>query len=159
MQADGKVIVLGDFTDAGGVTGPDKIMRLNADGTVRNITITKPSGHAVLDDAARRIVELAAPFPPFPPEIRAEVDVLRERAARGAEVLVRALELLIDRRERGREEAEEPELVRLKTRFPVISMTLYGDVARGYLYDLADDVKRRMLALPRFAIKVLAERP
>ncbi len=34
------------------------------------------------------------------------------------------------------EEAEEPELIRLKARFPVISMTLYGDVARGYLYDL-----------------------
>jgi multidrug efflux pump subunit AcrB len=49
------------------------------------------------------------------------------------------------------EEAEEPELMRLKTRFPVISMTLYGDVARGYLYDLADDVKRRMLALPGVA--------
>jgi multidrug efflux pump subunit AcrB len=49
------------------------------------------------------------------------------------------------------EEAEEPELVRLKARFPVISMTLYGDVARGYLYDLADDVKRRMLALPGVA--------
>jgi multidrug efflux pump subunit AcrB len=49
------------------------------------------------------------------------------------------------------EEAEEPELLRLKARFPVISMTLYGDVARGYLYDLADDVKRRMLALPGVA--------
>jgi multidrug efflux pump subunit AcrB len=49
------------------------------------------------------------------------------------------------------EEAEEPELVRLKARFPVISMTLYGDVARGYLYDLADDIKRRMLALPGVA--------
>ncbi|MEN8107282.1 MAG: efflux RND transporter permease subunit [Pseudomonadota bacterium] len=49
------------------------------------------------------------------------------------------------------DEAEEPELVRLKARFPVISMTLYGDVARGYLYDLADDVKQRMLALPGVA--------
>ena len=38
------------------------------------------------------------------------------------------------------EEAEEPELVRLKARFPVISMTLYGDVARGSLNYLADDV-------------------
>lgn len=45
------------------------------------------------------------------------------------------------------EEAEEPELVRLKTRFPVISMTLYGDVARGYLYDQADDIKQRMLRI------------
>ncbi|UCC57503.1 MAG: efflux RND transporter permease subunit [Gammaproteobacteria bacterium] len=49
------------------------------------------------------------------------------------------------------EEAEEPELVRLKTRFPVISMTLYGDVARGYLYDMADDIKQRMLQIPGIA--------
>jgi multidrug efflux pump subunit AcrB len=49
------------------------------------------------------------------------------------------------------EEAEEPELVRLKTRFPVISMTLYGDVARGHLYDKADDIKQRMLQIPGVA--------
>lgn len=42
------------------------------------------------------------------------------------------------------DEAEEPELVRLKTRFPVISVSLYGDVSRGYLYDLAEDVKRQL---------------
>lgn len=45
------------------------------------------------------------------------------------------------------ERAEEPELVRLETRFPVISMTLYGDVSRAYLYELADRVKRRLQAL------------
>jgi len=49
------------------------------------------------------------------------------------------------------EEAEEPELVRVKARFPVISMTLYGDVAHGYLYDQADRVKRRMLQIPGVA--------
>ena len=49
------------------------------------------------------------------------------------------------------EEAEEPELVRLKTRFPVISMTLYGDVARGYLFDQADTIKQRMLQIPGVA--------
>jgi protein TonB len=49
---------------------------LNADGTVRNITIRRPSGHKVLDDAAVRIVRLAAPFPPFPPEIREETEIL-----------------------------------------------------------------------------------
>ena len=45
------------------------------------------------------------------------------------------------------EEAEEPELSRLKTRFPVISMSLYGNAAPGYLYDLADYVKRRLQQL------------
>ncbi len=49
------------------------------------------------------------------------------------------------------DEAEEPELVRLKARFPVISMTLYGDVARGYLYDQADLIKQRMAQIPGVA--------
>ncbi len=49
---------------------------LNADGTVRNITVVRPSGHKILDDAAIRIVRLAAPYPPFPPEIRKETDII-----------------------------------------------------------------------------------
>ncbi len=49
---------------------------LNADGTVRNITVVRPSGHKILDDAAVRIVRLAAPFPPFPDDIRKETDIL-----------------------------------------------------------------------------------
>jgi periplasmic protein TonB len=49
---------------------------LNADGTVRNISILRPSGQPVIDEAAIRIVNLAAPFPPFPPEVRKEADIL-----------------------------------------------------------------------------------
>ena len=49
---------------------------LNADGTVRNISILRPSGHGVIDEAAVRIVNLAAPFPPFPPEISKDADIL-----------------------------------------------------------------------------------
>jgi len=49
---------------------------LNADGTVLNISILRPSGQPVIDEAAIRIVNLAAPFPPFPPEIRKEADIL-----------------------------------------------------------------------------------
>jgi multidrug efflux pump subunit AcrB len=49
------------------------------------------------------------------------------------------------------DEAEEPELVRLKARFPVISMSLYGDVSRGYLYDQADRIKQRMAQIPGVA--------
>jgi protein TonB len=30
----------------------------------------------VLDDAAVRIVELASPYPPLPPDLRAEADIL-----------------------------------------------------------------------------------
>ena len=46
------------------------------DGTVREITIRQPSGHKILDDAAVRIVKLAAPFAPFPDDIRQETDVM-----------------------------------------------------------------------------------
>jgi len=49
---------------------------LRPDGSVEEITVRRSSGHAVLDDAAVRIVELAAPFAPFPPDIRRDVDVL-----------------------------------------------------------------------------------
>ncbi len=49
---------------------------LQPDGTVRNITILRPSGHKILDDAAVRIVSLASPFAAFPKDIREETDVL-----------------------------------------------------------------------------------
>jgi protein TonB len=49
---------------------------LTPDGQVQEITVRQSSGHQVLDDAAVRIVELAAPFAPFPEDIRREVDVL-----------------------------------------------------------------------------------
>jgi len=49
---------------------------LYPDGSVREITIRKPSGHKILDDAAVRIVKLAAPFAPFPEDIRKETDIL-----------------------------------------------------------------------------------
>ena len=49
---------------------------LNADGSINEISIRRSSGQQILDDAAIRIVELAAPFAPFPSEIRADLDVL-----------------------------------------------------------------------------------
>jgi len=49
---------------------------LNPDGTVNGVSVRRSSGHRLLDDAAVRIVELAAPFSPLPPQLRAEVDVL-----------------------------------------------------------------------------------
>ena len=49
---------------------------LNPDGKINQITIRSSSGHKALDDAAIRIVELAAPYAPFPDAIRAETDVL-----------------------------------------------------------------------------------
>ena len=49
---------------------------LRPDGSVIEILVRRSSGHKVLDDAAVRIVELAAPFAPFPDDIAKEVDVL-----------------------------------------------------------------------------------
>lgn len=49
---------------------------INADGSVTRIDINRSSGHKVLDDSARRIVQMAAPYSPFPPEIRRDTDVL-----------------------------------------------------------------------------------
>lgn len=46
------------------------------DGSVDNIRVVRSSGQKVLDDAAIRIVRLAAPFAAFPPDIRAEADIL-----------------------------------------------------------------------------------
>ncbi len=49
---------------------------LNPDGSVNDITVRRSSGHTLLDDDAKRIVHLAAPFAPFPPNIREETDIL-----------------------------------------------------------------------------------
>lgn len=49
---------------------------LNREGEVLLVSIDSSSGHKVLDDAARRIVQLAAPYAPFPPAIREDTDQL-----------------------------------------------------------------------------------
>lgn len=48
-----------------------------ADGTVEKIEIEKGgSGHKVLDEAAKNIIRLAAPYPPFPADIKRDTDIL-----------------------------------------------------------------------------------
>ena len=49
---------------------------LRPDGSVDRIIVLRSSGNKVLDDAAKRIVTIAAPFAPFPPDIRKETDYL-----------------------------------------------------------------------------------
>ena len=49
---------------------------INANGQVVRIDINQSSGHKVLDDAARRIVQMAAPYAAFPPDIRRDTDIL-----------------------------------------------------------------------------------
>lgn len=45
-------------------------------GKIKDIRILRSSGHQILDDAAVRIVRLAAPFAPFPDELKREYDLL-----------------------------------------------------------------------------------
>jgi len=49
---------------------------IGADGRLVHAVIDESSGSAVLDRAARHIVKLSAPFPPFPPEIARDTDML-----------------------------------------------------------------------------------
>jgi protein TonB len=49
---------------------------IKPDGTVYSVKVRYSSGHQVLDDAAMNIIRLAAPFAPFPPELKQEADVL-----------------------------------------------------------------------------------
>ena len=49
---------------------------IRSDGSVEGVEVNRPSGKAVLDEAARRIVALAAPFGAFPPDIAKDTDVL-----------------------------------------------------------------------------------
>lgn len=49
---------------------------IRADGDLERVELNHSSGHKVLDDAAVRIVRLAAPYAPFPPEISRDTDIL-----------------------------------------------------------------------------------
>ena len=49
---------------------------IKSDGTLQSVEVNRPSQHKLLDDAARRIVRLAAPYAPFPPSISGETDIL-----------------------------------------------------------------------------------
>lgn len=55
---------------------------LKSDGSIYSIKIRKSSGNKALDDAAKRIVKLSAPFPPLP------LDVLKELKLKQQDVLV-----------------------------------------------------------------------
>ena len=46
------------------------------------------------------------------------------------------------------EETEEPALARLETRFPVITVILYGAIARGELYAIAEQIEDELIQLP-----------
>jgi protein TonB len=49
---------------------------IRADGSIENIEVSRTSGHRILDAAAMRIVKLAGPYAPLPPDITRDVDIL-----------------------------------------------------------------------------------
>jgi len=49
---------------------------IRADGRIESIELNRSSGHKVLDEAAKHIVELAAPYARFPDDVRKEIDIL-----------------------------------------------------------------------------------
>ena len=52
------------------------LVAIRQDGSLEDIKVLSSSGYAVLDEAAIKIVRMAAPFAPFPPELRASTDRL-----------------------------------------------------------------------------------
>jgi hypothetical protein len=52
---------------------------IRRDGTVESVNFVIPSGVPEIDEAIRGIVESEAPYPPFPPALASEFDVIEIR--------------------------------------------------------------------------------
>ncbi|MDY6942147.1 MAG: TonB family protein [Pseudomonadota bacterium] len=75
--------------EVGNLNFPDEVLRqglhgdvtvevsIKQDGSLEQARVVVPSPHRLLDDAALRILYLAAPFAPFSEEMRAEADTVR----------------------------------------------------------------------------------
>lgn len=61
-----------------GLTGnPTLEVAIRSDGALQDVRVRRSSSHARLDQSAMRIVRLASPFDPFPPEVARDYDVMR----------------------------------------------------------------------------------
>jgi protein TonB len=49
---------------------------IRADGSIESVAVDRTSGQKILDLAATRIVEMAAPYAPFPTDIKRDTDIL-----------------------------------------------------------------------------------
>ena len=49
---------------------------IKANGDLERVEVNRSSGQSLLDDAARRIVRMAAPYAAFPEAIRRDTDIL-----------------------------------------------------------------------------------
>lgn len=52
-------------------------VELDVDGSIVEVNLLRSSGNTLLDESARRIVEMAAPYPPFPQPLREKADRLQ----------------------------------------------------------------------------------
>jgi len=60
-----------------GARNPTLKAVVQSDGLLREIVVLRSSGQRHLDEAALRTLRLAAPFDPFPEELRKKYDVVR----------------------------------------------------------------------------------
>jgi len=49
---------------------------IKSDGSLESVEVKRSSGQRILDAAAVKIVEMGAPYAPFPPDVKRDTDVL-----------------------------------------------------------------------------------
>ncbi|MEX0951874.1 MAG: efflux RND transporter permease subunit, partial [Gammaproteobacteria bacterium] len=80
---------------------------------------------------------------------------IKLKAGARVDDFMRDARTVLDRITELPELAEEPELTRIRARFPVISLSLYGDLSEAALFDEAESVRRQMMKLPGVASVVV----
>ena len=76
---------------------------------------------------------------------------LKLKPRSNSEELIREVRDLTDAIDDFPAEADNPEISRVKTRFPVISVSLYGEVRSSLLFKQAEKIKQKLLQLPGVA--------
>ncbi|MFQ5660688.1 MAG: efflux RND transporter permease subunit [Gammaproteobacteria bacterium] len=76
---------------------------------------------------------------------------IKLKAGTNVDDFMRDARTILDRIDDLPETADDPELNRLRTRFPVIALTLYGSLPQARLFKLAENVRRRMELIPGVA--------
>ena len=76
---------------------------------------------------------------------------LKLKPRSNSEELIREVRDLTDAIDDFPAEADKPEISRVKTRFPVISVSLYGEVRSSLLFKQAEKIKQKLLQLPGVA--------
>ena len=77
--------------------------------------------------------------------------IVRLKPDANVDDLLREVRSAVDSIDDLPELAETPEVARLKTRFPVINMSLYGNAPLPVIYDESESIRRDLLALPGVA--------